>query len=241
MVPELKYLIIFVIVLFALYTLLKNKETFLGDVVINAYSDMHCIEDDQPLVRLFPRNQPTTFQCLSTTGTGDGCIKRSTINVPSNYACKGSARNVNLFLSRDGIRQVNLPQTRNAPFGKVYWEFENLRTNSKPRDPSMNLSLVTCTPKGLLSGDNHWCGQLWKTVEPICEKQKFEQGIFSSLCDNVKNELSKANEHTTNEIVTSANNIAALQMRAQCKSDCTRQRQGTTCRQGCDTRFPVTN
>lgn len=241
MLPELKYFILFVVVLFALHYLCKCKETFLGDVVINAYSDVQCIDDNQPLVRLFPRNKPTTFQCLSTNGTGEGCITRSTINVPSDYACTGSAKNVNLFLSRDGIRQVNLPQGRNSQFGKVYWEFENLRTNSKPRDPSMNLSLVTCTPKGLLSGDNHWCGKLWKKVEPICQKEKYEQGVFSSLCDNVQEELDKANEYTTNETIMPSNTIASLQRRAQCKSDCTRRRGGPACNQDCDTRFPIQN
>jgi hypothetical protein len=233
MLPDIKYFFLFVIVLFFLHCV-QTKETFLGDVVINAFSDMHCVDDSEPLVRLVPRQAPTTFQCLSRDGTGEGCIDRNFLNIPTDYACKNNRKNVNLFLSRDGIRQVNLPQSRNTNFGKVFHEFENLRTATRPRDPNMNLSLVTCTAKGMLAGDDHWCGRLWNKVQPICEKEKYEQGIFSSLCDNIQTTLQEAGENTTNETAIPSNTISILQRKAQCKSDCSRRRLGAACKNACE-------
>lgn len=179
-IPNFVY--IFGILLIIYYFSVDKNESFQAVVVENAYSDTRCIDDKLPLIRFYPRENPNTFRCLSVDG--EKCIDRNTVGVPSDYQCNDSKKNVNFYLTTDGIRNVRV--NPNLPISKVFNDFENLKSN--PENANKNIKYMTCTPDGLKDGD-HWCGKTWNTINDQCDKPKGKFGEYQSICKNLPDYL----------------------------------------------------
>ncbi len=193
-IPNFVYI---AILLFAAYYFFVRTEDFNNAqttklVVENAFSDTRCIEDNLPLVRFHPRETPNTFRCLSVDGST--CIDRNTVAVPAEYPCKDARKNVNYFLTVDGLRNAKV--NPNLPISKVFNDFEKL--GLLPDDhPSLNknVKFMTCTPDGL-KDENHWCGQVWNTINAQCNTPRGRFGEFAGVCKEVPNYINSGDVGT---------------------------------------------
>jgi hypothetical protein len=200
------------------------KETFSGLVVENAFSDTKCVDDALPLVKFYPRSDgqsfaPYTFRCLSIDGKE--CINRENLDVPKleknnkgkydGYHCTDtmvngqSVRNVNFYLSRDGLVQAN-PQRSKYLTGqqvgktaKAFFDFDYLTQNDAfftgPKvkvQKNTNVKYLTCTPDGLKNPD-HWCGKVWNKILPQCSTERGKYGEYQTICQNVPKYMSEPN------------------------------------------------
>lgn len=194
----------------------RVREMFSGLVVENAFSDTRCVDDALPLVKFHPRPDgqvfaPHTFRCLSIDGKN--CITRDSLKVPKlgknsrgrydGYHCTNtmvegqSVRNVNFYLSRDGLVQTN-PQRSHYLAGrpvsetaKAFFDFDYLTQQDDFFDGSRvkvqknkNIKYLTCTPDGL-KNPNHWCGQIWNNISPQCSTERGKFGEYQAICKNV--------------------------------------------------------
>jgi hypothetical protein len=192
-----------------------RTENLSAVTVENAYSDTVCVKDDLPLVRLHPRDNPRTFRCLSIDGTN--CVTRNSLAVPDDYSCNNTRKNVNRYLSVDGIRNVRV--NPNLPISKVFNDFENLRT-LPANDPRINtnISYLTCTQEGL-KDPNHWCGKLWSQIESECSGPRGRFGDYRNICIAAPQFMSTQNPSGNKIEIMSSSEIAQAQKNAQSQSN----------------------
>jgi hypothetical protein len=193
------------------------KEKFLGVDVENAFTNTRCVDDDLPLVRFYPDDTPNTFRCLTTDGTN--CITRTALSVPQEYQCDNSQKNVNYFLTTDGLRNVRVNPS--LPISRVFNDFENLRLLNTT-DPSFNnnIKFLTCTPDGL-KNPNHWCGKVWNKISSQCNTPRGKFGEYSGVCKTIPTYMNTANAGTPVQVM-SAIQIAAAQKKAIANMDSAR-------------------
>jgi hypothetical protein len=193
-------------------------------IVENAFTDTKCIQDDLPLIRFYKDPNSTinalhTFRCLTSDGTN--CIDRTTVGVPSNYACSNAKKNVNYYLSVDGIRNVRV--NPNLPISKVYNDFENLRlldtTNPKL---NKNMAYLTCTADGL-KDNSHWCGKVWNKINAQCNDPIGKFGEYQDICKNVPSFVQTPSKGY-NVDITNYSQIAQFQKNAVAASQAKRIR-----------------
>jgi len=177
--------------------------------VENAFTDTRCINDNLPLLRFYPHDNPNTFRCLSVDG--QTCINRQSLAIPSDYTCNDARKNVNFYLTTDGLRNVNV--NKSLPISKVFNDFENIRL-LPANNPLLNKNIkyLTCTPDGL-KNPNHWCGQVWNTIKSECDTPRGKFGEFKPICDNLPSYIAGA-QVGTNVIETNYETIAANQKTA---------------------------
>lgn len=224
-------LFVLVLILFLIYYVSgakQSKEMFSGLIVENAFTDTKCVDDTLPLLKFHPRSKmnetdidaPHTFRCLSLDGTT--CIDRNNLDIPaltpngkggySGYHCTNtmegdkSVKNVNFYLSRDGIVQAN-PQRSKYLKGqqvtktaKAFFDFDYLtQPDTFFTPPSVkvlqnkNVKYLTCTQDGIRN-PNHWCGKIWNKIQPQCETEKGKYGEYQSICKNVPKFLSTTSQ-----------------------------------------------
>lgn len=207
-------------------------------IVDNAFTDTKCVSDNLPLLRFHPRENPNTFRCLSVDG--QNCINRNSLAIPSTIPCKDvtkycdmskasasdawctqevngqnvSIKGVNNWLSKDAVR--NAKANPSVPVSKAFQDYENLRSLA-PNDPALNknVKLLTCTPDGL-SNPNHWCGQVWNTINSECNTPRGQHGEYKTLCDTAQGVPSFINSSRVGRDVDTIDylQIAAAQARA---------------------------
>lgn len=165
---HIKNLVYLAAILFVLYFIFsENKEKLENTpdkpqtifAMENAYTNIHCIREDLPLVKL----RPNSIACLSKDGTN--CFTRSDLQVPPEYACNDSQKSVNNFLSKDGVRdksQYSRTVFDNLMSGGYY----NIECDySALRDP------------------NHWCGKVYQAVQDRCAKKSDIERSTDRLCN----------------------------------------------------------
>jgi len=119
------------------YFLLHNQENLEAVIQTNAFSDLRCIDDSQPIIRFI---NSETVQCLSKDGSN--CLFRKDFGISDDVKCN----DINTHLVKE-IRNIN-----SGP-RKV---FDDLEQNT-------NYNLLTCTPDGM-NNPNHWCGSMFNTI-----------------------------------------------------------------------------
>ena len=163
MTIDINHFVIRIAVVFVIYYLFFKKETFTGEIVTNAYSDLFCLNDTQPLVRFIDNK---TFQCLSADGVT--CVDRNTLEIPNTVTCAKA----NEYLSKDGIRNIG-SKTR-----KLFDTFES--------GTNQNMKLFTCNSDGLRD-QNHWCGKMYQTLNTQeCSRPDVQFRPYANQCKNLK-------------------------------------------------------
>lgn len=145
------------------YMLFKNiKEGLDAVVVTNAFSNLRCISDNLPIVRLVDNK---TFQCLSKNNNDyENCMLRSDFKIPDNVKCN----DINTFL----IKEI---RNKNSPVRKVYDDLEK----------NVNYNLLTCNQDGLTNPD-HWCGQTYNYIKnEKCTSNEGKFGLWVNPCKNI--------------------------------------------------------
>lgn len=132
-------------------------------VSTNPFSDLRCIDDSLPIVRIIDNK---TFQCLTKDNTN--CMNRNDFSIPDNVKCS----DINTTL----VKEI---RNKNSPITKVY----------KDLDQNTNYSLLTCNPNGMNSSD-HWCGKIWNNIKDKCDKPEGKYGFLSSPCKQIPTYLS---------------------------------------------------
>lgn len=182
-------LIILIILFFFGGLLLSKTETLNAIIAGNAFTDLRCIDDTHPIVRIIDSK---TLQCLSKDGTN--CLTRNDYNIPTNVSC----RDTNGFLVKS-IRDMR------SPSRKIFDELES----------KTNYNLLTCTPDGL-KNETHWCGKIWKDVkENRCQTPDGKFGYLSSPCKQMPKYVNSANVGQDTLVITSSEIIASKQQQRQ--------------------------
>jgi hypothetical protein len=68
----------------------------------NAYTNINCINESLPVFKI----NPSGLFCLSSTANEQNCYKYSDFNVPTDYTCTNSRKDLNNYLSKDGLRDI---------------------------------------------------------------------------------------------------------------------------------------
>lgn len=184
---DLVSIIVILILVFILF--FGGRESLNAIIAGNAFTDLRCIDNSQPIVRIIDSK---TFQCLSKDGTN--CLKRDDYGIPPNINC----RDINGFLVKS-IRDMK------SSSRKVFDELEN----------KTNYNLLTCTPDGL-NNENHWCGQMWKDIrDNRCQTPDGKFGFLSSPCKQMPEYINSADVGQNTSIITSSEIIASKQRQRQ--------------------------
>jgi hypothetical protein len=153
-------LVVLTFCLFIFYYLLnRSKESLDAVMVTNAFSDLRCISDDLPIVRLIDNK---SVQCLSKSETDtENCLMRSDLAVDSKIKCN----DINTHL----VKEI---RNKNSPVRKVY---DGLEKN-------VNYNLLTCNPDGL-NNSGHWCGKIYNVVKnEKCTSNEGKFGLWVNPC-----------------------------------------------------------
>lgn len=195
-------------------------EGFDGKAVENAYSGMTCIRNDLPIVRI---QDNKTFECLSIDGTN--CLDRSSLQVPNDYVCSDGQKNVNKFLTTDGLRNVRINPT--LKISQVFNDFENLRLlNDNDTKLNRNIKLMTCTPEGL-QDSNHWCGKVWNHLQTTeCSRKDAKFRSYRDVCKKVPEFIGSSTGSGSPVVETNYDTIARVQKAAVQATQSARARTG---------------
>ena len=177
-----------------------RMENLDATVSTNPFSDLRCIGDALPIVRILDNK---TFQCLSRDNTN--CMMRSDFKLENNVKCG----DINTTL----VKEI---RNKNSPVTQVY----------KDLDQNTNYSLLTCNPQGLNNTD-HWCGKLWANIQSRCDKQEGKYGFLSSPCKQIPtflgNDVVAKGSGTDVDIVTK-DQILQAKVIAKARVDASRSR-----------------
>lgn len=129
----------------------------------NAYTNIYCVNENLPVIKL----GTGSISCLSPNANEANCLKYTDFNVPSDYSCTDSHKSLNNYLSKDGIRDTS-------------------STSRKLFDSLMSKGYYnhTCDVTSL-NDPNHWCGQVFKTIQNKCNSKK---NIFEKNSDRLCND-----------------------------------------------------
>lgn len=163
------------VIICLIYWWFFRMENLDATVSTNPFSDLRCIDNGLPIVRILNNK---TFQCLSRDNTN--CMLRSDFKLQDNVKCG----DVNTTL----VKEI---RNRNSPVTQVYSDL----------DKNVNYSLLTCNPQGLNNSD-HWCGKLWTNVKDRCDKPEGKFGFLSSPCKQIPTFLTASGNTSDVDIVT---------------------------------------
>ena len=164
---EFKNLIYLVVIFFVLNFLFTDKKDKLENTeqpqtifaMENAYTNIHCVREDLPLVKL----RTNSIACLSKDGSN--CFSRSDLQVPAEYACTDSRDSVNNYLSKDGIRDK-------SKYSRTV--FDNLMSGGYHN--------IECDYTALRD-PNHWCGKVYQAVQDRCANKSDIERSTDRLCN----------------------------------------------------------
>jgi hypothetical protein len=197
-------LIILTICLFVFYFLLtKTKEGLDAVMVTNAFSDLRCIDDNLPIVRLIDNK---SVQCLSKSqGNTQDCMMRGDLAIPNDVKCN----DINTYL----VKEI---RNKNSPVRTVYDKLE--------RDVDYNL--LTCNPDGL-NNTSHWCGKIYDNIKK--EKCTSNEGKFGVWVNPCKQMPEYAALPPAGSSLLTTNRAEILQARAEAKLDSDISRNKALC------------
>jgi len=199
---NIRNLIIITFILFVTYYFFfSSRENLSANIVTNAFSDLRCISDDLPIVRLIDNK---TFQCLTKNKNDtSSCMLRSDFRIPESVECN----RINQYLSREGVRDRSLP-TRQL--------FDQLES-------TVDYNFLTCT-QDALNDPNHWCGKLYRNVIDVrCPSTEGKFGTLVNACKNMPEFASLPPSGSLTSVTTSQNIIDA-KAEARLMSDVSRNR-----------------
>jgi hypothetical protein len=184
-IKNLIYLVGLLFVIYFLYTKTKEgletsinsqPQTIFG--MENAYTNIHCVQDNLPLIKL----RQNSIACLSKDGST--CYDRNALQVPSDYACNDSVRSVNNYLSKNGIRDK-------SKYSRTV--FDELM--------SKGYHNIECD-YGALHDSNHWCGKVYNAIQDRCSNKGEIERMTDRLCN--KDLLANYTTQKTDQPTTSA-------------------------------------
>ena len=186
-------LAILTLVLFVFYYFLNldKKEHLDAVVVTNAFSDLRCVSDDLPIVRLIDNK---SVQCLSKNENDtQNCMMRSDFAIGANIKCN----DINTHL----VKQI---RDKNSPVTKVY---NNLESNT-------NYNLLTCNPEAM-NDPSHWCGKIYNVVKnEKCNSNEGKYGLWVNPCKQMPEYAASSPKGSKTSIV---NKTQILQAKAEAK------------------------
>ena len=160
------YVIIILIIIHFVLTSFEGVENIMPDTVVgveNAYTNIHCINENLPIIKIGTKLDRVS--CLSKTANENDCYKYSDFSVPSGYQCTNSSKDLNNYLSKDGLRDKST---------KARSLFDNLMTSGYYNH--------TCNDASIKDA-SHWCGKIYNAIQTRCAaKNKFERAS-DRLCN----------------------------------------------------------
>ena len=211
---NIAFIFLFVAVLYFLF--IHNREnlddtappqTIFG--VMNAFTGLHCYDNNLPIISV----NSGTFTCISKDGKN--CLMRNDLKIPDTILCKNSEdkdNNVNLYLSKDGIRQLaggsTNPNTKDI--------FNDLDSNG--------YYTIQCNQTAI-NTPGHWCNSMYDKVDTMCNSftDQFTKSMYTE-CDGslatFKNSTPKDNSLTVSTLYKTGDN--ALQILTCQNKDCIR-------------------
>lgn len=194
-------LIILTVSLFVFYFLLKTTKEGLDAVIVtNAFSDLRCISDNLPIVRLIDNK---SIQCLSKSqGDTQNCMMRGDLKIPDNVKCN----DINTYL----VKEI---RNRNSPVRAVYDKLE--------RDIDYNL--LTCHQDGL-NNASHWCGQTYNVIKnEKCPSNEGKYGVWVNPCKQMP-EYAALPSVGSDTMTTTRSEILDARAQAKLNSDISRNK-----------------
>ena len=195
-------LAILTVVLCVFYYLLNQdkKEHLDAVVVTNAFSDLRCISDDLPIVRLIDNK---SVQCLSKSESDtENCMMRSDFSINSNIKCN----DINTHL----VKQI---RDKNSPVTKVY---NNLESNT-------NYNLLTCNPEAM-NDSSHWCGKIYNVVKnDKCNSNEGKYGLWVNPCKQMP-EYAASTPKGSKTLIVNKSQILQAKAEAKLVSDISRNK-----------------
>lgn len=175
-----------------------RMENLDATVSTNPFSNLRCIEDALPIVRILDNK---TFQCLSRDNTN--CMMRSDFKLADNVKCG----DINTTL----VKEI---RNRNSPVTQVFRDL----------DQNTNYNLLTCNPQGLNNTD-HWCGQLWSNIKSRCDKPEGKYGFLSIPCKQIPTFLGDlSSQQGTDVDIVTRDQILEAKVIAKARVDAARSR-----------------
>ena len=189
-------IILFLAVVYFLFFRIENLD---ATVSTNPFSDLRCIDDSLPIVRILDNK---TFQCLTKDNTN--CMNRNDFGIPDTVKCGG----INTTL----VKEI---RNKNSPVTKVFNDL----------DQNVNYSLLTCNPNGIKSSD-HWCSKIWSNIKDRCDKPEGKYGFLSSPCKQIPTYLSSdSNLQQNNVDIITRDKILEAKAISKAKVDAARSRK----------------
>jgi hypothetical protein len=200
-IKKITFIAIIALLIVVLYYYFFHKQENFGVMVTDAFSNLRCISDNLPIVRLIDNK---SIQCLSKSGGNtENCMMRSDFKIPDNVKCN----DINTYLSKDGIRN------KNSPAKGVY--------DTLQRDVDYNL--LTCNPDGL-NDAGHWCGKTFNVIKnEKCTSVDGNFGFWKTPCEKIKKyaELSPVGSPT---LTTTKSEILEVRAEGKLNSDIARNK-----------------
>lgn len=193
-------LAILTVVLFIFYYLLNKKEHLDAVVVTNAFSDLRCVSDDLPIVRLIDNK---SVQCLSKSENDtENCMMRSDFAIGSNIKCN----DINTHL----VKQI---RDKNSPVTKVY---NNLESKT-------DYNLLTCNPEAM-NDSSHWCGKIYNVVKnDKCNSNEGKYGLWVNPCKQMP-EYAASTPKGSKTLIVNKSQILQAKAEAKLNSDISRNK-----------------
>jgi len=211
----IKILFYVIVILIIIYFVSSRFEGFNNNVVgvENAYTNIHCINEDLPVIKIAPKLDGVS--CLSKTANENDCYKYGDFSVPSEYQCTNSSKDLNNYLSKDGLRNKST---------KARSIFDNLMSSGYYNH--------TCNDTSIKDA-SHWCGKIYNAIQTRCDaKNKFERAS-DRLCNEEiykSPPVDKSSVFFSKNSISSkinmckskncARNVPAGMTRAQCLENC---------------------
>lgn len=174
------YVIVILIIIHFVLTKFEGVDNTMPGTVVgveNAYTNIHCINENLPIIKIGTKLDRVS--CLSKTANENDCYKYSDFSVPSGYQCTNSSKDLNNYLSKDGLRDKST---------KARSLFDNLMSSGYYNH--------TCNDASIKDA-SHWCGKIYNAIQARCAaKNKFERAS-DRLCNEEIYKSPPANKSST--------------------------------------------
>lgn len=174
--------VIVAVVLFYYFVLQHQEEEGIDNTppqtmftVGNAFTGLTCYNENHPIVS----QDGSTFTCISKDGTN--CLYKQNLNIPNNVSCK----NINTYLSKDGVRQLPSSVTGGQPNSRDI--FDDLSKNG--------YYTLQCNYKAL-NDPNHWCGKISASYKEWCGTLDRFAKASNPGCDSIPLYAEKVTDST---------------------------------------------